>query len=43
MTHKHTKFEQIVDHIVEEIHVLPKQTWLDVVKLEILTEDFTNF
>jgi len=23
MTHKHTKFEQIVDHIVEEIQALP--------------------
>jgi len=43
MTHQHTKFEQIVDHIVEEIQVLPKQTWLDVVKLKILTGDFTNF
>ena len=23
MTHKHTKFEQIVDHIVEEIQAFP--------------------
>ena len=43
MTHKYKTFEQIVDQIAEEIHVLPKQTWLDVVKLKILTGDFTNF